>query len=143
MKKFEYYLEKGDVRKVSKDFALAKSLKIGAIERADYIFELKLKEKSATIIFENLYESLRELGDSILALEGFKSYSHLATLMYLKKYGFDESFINKFNNFRIKRNNSKYYGKKIIIEETEEIIKFYKENINKLLKVIEDILKNE
>ncbi len=139
MREFEYYLKKEDVRKVSPDYSLAKALLRNLLKRGRNVIDLDLK-KYSSLIFENLYDCFREAGDSLLSLKGYKSYSHQATIIYFKKYGFSENFVNDLDNFRYKRNSSKYYGEDISKEETLEIIEFYKKYIDKIKKIIEENL---
>ena len=141
MKEFEYYLKKGDVRKVSKDIELAKSLRADLIERSEKALKLDVKEYSK-IIFENVYDSLREFCDVLLALDGYKSYSHEASISYLKKYGFLDLDLMRLDRFRYKRNSSKYYGKKIVIEDAEDIKEFYLKIINRIKELINKNLNN-
>lgn len=88
-------------------------------------------------VFENLYESLRELSEGIILSDGLKIYSHEYTLQYLiyKKHITNEDF-NIFNDFRILRNKSKYYGKDISFEKLEESIKNFTKLNNKLKKIL-------
>ena len=127
MIKFEDFIEKGEAKKISKDIAFAQALWKRAEERDEIILKnLPMDEKTAFTIFEQIYESIREYADAILSLEGYKSYSHLASILFLEKY--PEILpveIHKLNNAREKRNNSKYYAKKIFLNEAEELILFY------------------
>ena len=139
MRDFKYYLKKGDVRKVSPDYSLAKALLKNLLNRGKKVIELNVN-KYSSLIFENLYDCFREAGDSLLSLNGYKSYSHQATIVYFKNYNFSEEFINRLDNFRYKRNSSKYYGEEISTGETLEIIKFYKKYVDKIRKYIEEEL---
>jgi len=127
MKTFDYYLKRNDVRTVTKDPALASSLAEDARKRAELILKLPLTAESAKLLFEQVYESLREYADALLALEGYKSYSHMASIAYLGKFEeFEQSEIEKLDQAREKRNLAKYYAKPIIVEETADIIRFFK-----------------
>ena len=140
MKSFQYYLDKKDARKISKDLELAKSLKKDLLERAEKALKLDTKE-FAKIIFENIYDSLREFCDVLLAVDGFKSYSHEASISYLKKYALDDSVVLALDRFRYKRNGSKYYGKEITKDDAVEIKRFYFENINKVKEILDKAIK--
>lgn len=142
MKEFDYYLQKGDTRKVSKDIELAKSLKKDLLERAEKAIKLNTKEYSK-MIFENIYDSLREFCDFLLAVDGYKSYSHEASISYLKKYGFNDTEIMTIDMFRYKRNGSKYYGKEITKEDAEDIKSFYLGMLSKIKKMMDKQLKEE
>lgn len=133
---FEYFVENEEVKKCSKDFELAKSLIKDMEERIEKCLMLDIKIFSK-FIFENMYDALRDFCDALLALNGFKSYSHQASISYLTKEGFDFSVIEEFDQFRYKRNGSKYYGQAIPEESARQIKEFYlriKEKINKILK---------
>jgi hypothetical protein len=121
----------------SVDNELAKSLLIDMNERIEKSMKLDIKE-FAKIIFENIYDALRDFCDALLAIKGDKSYSHQASISFLRKKGFGESIINELDLFRYKRNGSKYYVKPITPEDAEEIKDFYKKNKDKFNKYIKD-----
>ena len=134
MKDFEYYSARKDVRKSSNDIPLADSLfkeMEGRIERA---FKMDSKDFPKEI-FENIYDSLRCFCDALLALEGYKSYSHEASISFLMKKGFDVAKASELNAFRIKRNGSKYYAESVKDEDVAAIKKFYKDSKNKIYAV--------
>jgi len=134
MKKFEFYLNEKVVKKISSDPSLANFLLADAKERFSQSIKLKLKEFNK-IIFENVYDSLRNILDALLAINGFKSYSHEASIAFLQKFNIEESIILELDNFRYQRNSSKYYGKNISLESTTEIINFYNKYSEKLIKL--------
>ena len=138
MKPFEYFLEINEVKKTSSDKALASSLIKDMFGRIKDISSLNIL-KFPKITFENIYDSLRDFADSVLAIEGFKSYSHQASFSYLKKFDFAEETLETLDRFRYKRNGSKYYGQEISGEEAKEILEFYK----KIKSKIEEILKSK
>ena len=140
MNNFEYYLKEGKVKNISVDKELANSLKNDAIERAKSSLSLDPKLFSK-IIFENVYDAIRGLLDAILALEGYKSYSHEASIAYLKKFNIEDSIVVEIDDFRYKRNSSKYYGKNIGHEEVEKIIVFYRRYSPKLLEIVSNCAK--
>ncbi|MCA9487899.1 MAG: hypothetical protein KC516_02970 [Nanoarchaeota archaeon] len=135
MKPFEYYIKTKEVRKISKDIELAKSLIKDMQSRIKDSTELPKKFKK--LIFENYYDALRNFCDALLAKDGYKSYSHQASIIYLSKYNFSFIEIQKIEDFRYLRNSSKYYGKPIEDKDLREIKKTYqqlKEKINKIIK---------
>ncbi len=136
MRPFEYFLKHGDAKKTSKDLELAKSLikdMNGRIEKS----LLLDPQKFPKIIFENIYDALRDFCDAILASEGFKSYSHQASISYLSNKGLDFPTLNEFDQLRYKRNGSKYYGEPILKKDATRIKEFYlriKKKINNIIK---------
>lgn len=123
------------MKKQSIDFELSKSLVKDAEERVEKMKSLDLK-KFSKIIFENFYDALRDLLDALLSCKGYKSYSHEASISYLKLNGFEDSVILQLDSFRFVRNSSKYYGKGISKEDCNEIIDLYQIYSNKLIKLI-------
>jgi len=138
MKPFEYFIETQEIKNGIKDIALARSLVKDMLSRIKDVLSLDIN-KLPKLIFENIYDALRDFADAVLAIDGFKSYSHQASFAYLSKYNFEETILDTFDRFRYKRNGSKYYGQGISIEEAKEILEFYKRNKDK----INDILKNK
>lgn len=137
MKDFEYFIQTKEVRKMSIDKALAKSLFIDMEERIKTSLMLDIK-RFPKIIFENFYDALRDFCDVLLALEGYKSYSHEASIAYLLKEGFDIAFVSELDQFRYKRNGSKYYGIKISVEDAESIKEFYNKNKAKIYNILKE-----
>ena len=139
MREFKYYLKVNEVRKVSINRELALSLIKDMEGRMNRAFKLDSSEFPKEI-FENIYDALRGFCDSLLAVDGYKSYSHEASISYLLAKGFDYAFVDSMDKLRYKRNGSKYYGKIIERDEAEDIKVFYKNNrqkINRVLKKLE------
>lgn len=131
MTSFDFFLNQGDVKKTTPDPELAKSLINDMDER---LAKTKLLDTTIfpKIIFENIYDALRDFCDALLITDGFKSYSHQASIYYLLKKGFDISVVKELDQFRYKRNGSKYYGVSISIDEAKDINEFYKRIKNKI-----------
>jgi len=140
MTSFDIFLAQGDVKKTSQDIELAKSLIKDMEERLDKskLLDINVFPK---IIFENIYDALRDFCDAILALNGFKSYSHQASIYYLLKKGFDISVVKELDQFRYKRNGSKYYGVPISVGEAKDIEQFYKRIKKKIDEVLKELLR--
>jgi hypothetical protein len=142
MKRFEEFIKEKEVKKATPDKELAKSLVEEAETRIEIALEMKLDEKRATVIFELLYDSLRELIDALLALEGYKSYSHEANIAYLKKLpDFSDFEVSSLDSFRRIRNSSKYYGKPAQISDVSRIKDQLPALKEKLLRIIKCKLK--
>ena len=109
VKEFEYFIRRGDVKTQKPDFNLSKAAFKESMERLEFSKSL-LNIKPFKYILENAYESMREAADSLLYIDGFKSFSHEASIIYLAKKGFSESDINELDRFRKIRNGIKYYG---------------------------------
>ena len=140
MKPFEHYIDTKDVRKSSPDKALAQSLIKDMHTRIELVSKLDVKNFSK-IIFENVYDALRDFCDALLALDGFKAYSHEAAITYLKKYKFNDCEIAALDRFRYIRNGSKYYGKEISKDDALEILDFFSQNKSRFNAIANEKIK--
>lgn len=80
MKDFSVFLLDGSVKRQQQDRNLSEELARDCVERLDYAKNSEITERKAKYAYENVYEALREAADSILFLQGFKSFSHEATI---------------------------------------------------------------
>ena len=136
MRPFDYFLDKKEVLKVTPNKIEAESIKEDALHRFDYFSKQTPNNENSKFIFENLYESVREILDSILLKKGYKSYSHQAPIVFAK----DNNLISEreaiiLDRLRDLRNKSKYYGKKLDLELTHNSIKEAKEIFNKIREI--------
>ncbi len=138
MEDFEFYLKKGIVKKSFVDTQRAKKLVKDGESRMDDVGQLEI-HKFPKLIFENVYDGIRDFLFAILLQNGYKTNSHEAPIAYLLNLGFDVYTVNKLDNFRYLRNGSKYYGEEITIEEAKDIKEFYlviNSKLNKILKLL-------
>ena len=136
MKDFEFHLRQGKVRKVAKDPSLARSLSKNLRSRGEMALALDTKTY-AMFVFENLYDCLREICDALLAMDGYKTYSHEAAIAYLRKKGVPDGIVAQIDRYRRRRNASKYYGKTVSAEDAEDIRGFYIKHSPQLLELLE------
>ena len=133
---FEYFLNKGEVKRQKPDSNLSKAAFKDSIERLEFSKSL-LNTAKTKYTLENAYESMREAADSLLYLEGFKSFSHEASIVYLIKKGFDENVIIDFNRFRKIRNGIKYYGGDCDLSDAKSAIELAEKIVHKIKKLIQ------
>lgn len=141
MKEFEKFIEEGKVQEVNQNPAQARSLIQKAEKRLRYVEDRKVTEENADLILEDSYEAVREALDAFLVLDGYKSHSHEASIIY----GFENLEIpygttNKLNKFRKLRNDSKYRGEDIEKREAEDILKLARDLIPLLREKFEEEL---
>lgn len=140
MKEFQEFVANGDVRKGMRDIALARSLREFSEKRIKFAKLMHLDEQSAFITYEMMYDALRELIDSLLALEGYKSYSHVASIAYLQKFReISPAEIAKLDNAREKRNLAKYYAKPVTLAEVKDILALYSTITPKLFLIFQQL----
>ena len=136
---FEYYLSKGLVKKMRKNLSLARSMMESAEDRFE--FASSILEEKPRYALENAYEAVIEAIDSLLALNGFKSWSHEADIAFLRDFGFNESEIRRLDTSRNKRHASKYYGVEFSVQEAKEEVKFLDRVFKKIIKIVKSELK--
>jgi|SRR3989344_4759539 len=129
--KLQEFIEKGMVRKSTKDISLAKSLILTANIDLMFLKNLEINDNSARKIMTNYYDVLRSLLEAISCLDGYKIYSHEAFFFLLKEKG-ENQIAQKFDRFRKIRNSINYYGKNISVEEV-------KENKEEIIKIIDTL----
>ena len=137
---FEYYLSKGVVKRKRVDISLAESLLKAAKDR--FNFAKSLAETKPKYALENAYEAVIEIIDALMALKGFKSWSHEANIAFLRKFGFSENEIRRLDVSRSKRHGSKYYGVEFSATEVKNEIEFLEEIFEKIVNLIEEGLKS-
>ncbi len=125
---FQYYVDTGMVRKTGRNPALAKSLMSKSELRLQRLMREKITEAESSIIFEEVYELMREAAQSLMQLKGYKPYSHEALISFLKKEELlSPEKINRLNKYRILRNKSVYEAKKISVDTTKNALEFAKQ----------------
>ncbi len=124
--KFQAYIENQMVRKGSPDKGEAESLLKKAEGRLKYSIKTReINENTASYVFEDIYECLREAAQSLMAIKGYKPYSHEALISFLREFfEFTEADIKSFDRYRILRNKTVYRGEFISEETCREALEF-------------------
>ena len=123
---------------MAQDPSLARSLVKDVGSRSGMALSLDT-DRFAMLVFENLYDCLREICDALLVLDGYKTYSHEEAIAYLREKGISDGIVTRIDRYRRRRNASKYYGKTVSAEDAEDIKEFYIEHAPQLLELLEGI----
>lgn len=135
---FEDFIKSGDVKIQGKNEILAEALAKSSEKSLKNIQRTKIDELNAESTVSDIYDIMRELIEAKLSLQGYKSYSHEATILFLKKFKeFNEHEIVFLNNLRKMRNGIKYYGKEANMEDAITTLNFAKSILPKLKKLLE------
>lgn len=131
---FQYYLDNDLARKASPDRGEAEALMGKAEGRLKFFIKVKeVNERTASYIFEDIYECLREASQALMSLKGYKPYSHEALISFLKEFfKFPESDTAAFDRYRVLRNKTVYQGEKISVETCKEALDFLVKFLPKL-----------
>ncbi len=139
---FQYYLDNNLARKATPDRGEAEALMNKANGRLNFSIKIReINENTASYIFEDIYECLREAAQSLMSLKGYKPYSHEALIAFLREFfSFSESDIRNFDRYRILRNNAVYKGEKISAEICKEALNFLLYFLPKLKNEFKNLL---
>lgn len=132
---FNYYLKKKLIKRSKGSASEAQALLKRAKARMEYVENQEIKEDNAVFIFEDIYEALREAIQSLLAVKGYKPYSHEALVAFMKEFyqkEFTTQEIETFNRYRIIRNNIVYRASSIDAKEAEKALQYVKKMISKI-----------
>ena len=108
------------------DLEKIKSLIESAKINANVAKNIPLTEESATLIFREMYESIRQLGDAKWWLMGFEPTNHEISLEILKEMEIKEKIkLNFLDRFKRIRHDANYRGFRVSISQAKEIIDFW------------------
>jgi hypothetical protein len=97
---FDIYLKSGKVKKQAPSHEAANALLEKAKLRIEYSKGKQVTDKTAQFVLEDAYEGAREAAQSLMALKGYKPYSHEATIGFVRAFhsaSFSEEEIYAFD----------------------------------------------
>ena len=129
------YLDKGSLKKRSPDINRANSLINIAEITANAALKVSLNEENSVMIFRELYEALRQLGDAKLWKIGYEARQHEPSIRILMDAKLrDKLALNKLDRFRIIRHDANYRGNVITLNQAKEILEFWKDYSKEILQ---------
>jgi len=103
---------------------MARALLESATKRLAFFKGPDIDQDNAPIIFEGFYEAIRECGQALMALDGYKAEnSHEAVIAFINDHyekDFGKKFIHDFDRFRAMRHDSMYRVSYISQEEAKK-----------------------
>ena len=85
--------------------------------------KIKLNENTATLIFREIYESIRQLGDSKLWLLGYEPLNHEVSMEILKEFDIKNKIrLNSLDRLKKIRHDINYRGFRVSISQAKEIV---------------------
>jgi hypothetical protein len=92
---FSYYVRTNLVKKTGTNPAISRALLAKAEVRLKRIGKSDIEEQEASIVFEDIYEAVREALQSLMQRKGYKPFSHEALIAFIKEEKlFQESMVN-------------------------------------------------
>ncbi len=97
-----------------------------AQNNVDVALSITLNDKNATVIFREIYESIRQLGDAKWWTIGYEPLDHSVSLDSLKDINIKEKVkLNFLERFKQIRHDANYRGFTVSANQGKEIIDFW------------------
>ena len=125
----------GEIRRRSPDRARARSLAMAAQKIAHFACRIPLNSESAGVVFRELYECLRQVGDAKLWLCGYEALKHTASMEALEDEIGQIDYM-RLDRLRTLRHGSNYRGYAISEANAQEILVIWKKWGEKLAEKI-------
>ena len=135
-------IKEGRIRQRSIDKEKIKSLIVSSKSNAEVALSIDLNQKNSTVIFREIYESIRQLGDAKWWIEGYEPLDHDVSLEILKNLNIKSSIeLNFLDRFRKIRNDANYRGFKVTESQAREIISFWNKSGLEIFRYIKQEVK--
>jgi hypothetical protein len=132
----EILMRNKSLRSRQPDTERVKSMIKSAEINAETAKKISLDDNSATLVFREIYESIRQLGDAKWWSIGYEPLNHETSLEILKDIDIKEKVkLNYLPRFKRIRNDANYRGFRVSVSQAKEIIEFWD-------KCSSDIIKN-
>jgi len=133
----EIWLKSGILRKRQNDNEKIKSMLNSAEINAKVTKKIKLDEDTATLIFREIYESIRQLGDVKWGLLGYEPSNHEISINILKEFDIKEKLkLNSLDRFKKIRHDINYRGFRATTNQAEEIVEFWNKCGEEIIKIL-------
>lgn len=100
-----------------------------------------LSEDSATLIFREIYESVRQLGDAYWWTSGYEPSNHEISVDILKELHISGSVkLNYLSRFKQIRHDANYKGFRVTSSQAREIIEFWDSCSKEIIGIIKSKL---
>src|SRR3989344_5311157 len=127
----------GILRARQKDSEKIRSMLSSAEVNIKVTKTIPLSEDSATLIFREVYESIRQLGDAYWWTLGYEPSNHEISMDILKELSIKESVkLNYLSRFKQIRHDANYKGFRVTTAQAKEIIEFWDSCSKDIIEII-------
>jgi uncharacterized protein (UPF0332 family) len=129
------------VKKVKENPEQAKALFQLAEKRLESVKKRK-KDEFPQLLIESYYEAIKELISALLAIHGYKSYSHECLVSFMEEYypiAFDEFQIKFLDSMRKLRSDIQYRGRDV----ADDYLERNNQTIEKIIKILLNLVEKE
>jgi hypothetical protein len=133
-------VREGKLKRRYSDIPRIKSLLASAKSNIKAVKGVDINEETATLVFREYYESIRQVGDARWWSIGYEPRgSHEVSMEILMELHIKEAWLlKKLDRFRRTRNDANYRGYKISVAQAKEIADFWKICGTELIEKIEE-----
>jgi len=136
------WLKTGILRNKQKDAEKISSLIASAEINAKVTKSIKLNDDSATLIFREIYESTRQLGDAKWWILGYEPSNHEISIEVLKEFDIKEKLeLSSIDRFKKIRHDINYRGFRASVSQAKEILEFWEKCGNEIILLLKKELK--
>lgn len=124
--RIEQLFRTDQLRKRQLDQERIKSMIHSAETNAKVAKSIPISEESATVVFREIYESVRQFGDAAWWLLGYEPRNHEVSMEILQEMEITERLqLNHLPRYKKIRNDANYRGFKVTVNQAKEIIAFW------------------
>lgn len=133
--RIKFLLMSGKLKRSSPDQNRAYALIESSLKGARALKDVQISEKTAEIVFKEIYDSFRKLADAKWHILGYKSDGHEASSELIASAEIPSNFkLKSFDRFRKIRNEAAYDGKAVTLEQAKEIVTLWNETHKELIE---------
>ena len=133
----DFWIKTGALRNKQKDIEKIRAIINSAEINVNVTKSINLNENTSTLIFREIYESIRQLGDAKLGLLGFEPGNHDVSMELLKEFDIkDKVKLNSLDRFKKTRHDVNYRGFRTSIPQAEEILDFWNKCGEEIIKIL-------
>lgn len=138
----DLWLKTRIIRNRQADIEKIKSMIDSSEVNAKVAKTIELNEESATLVFREIYESIRQLGDAKWWLIGYEPSNHEISLEILKEFDIkDKLSLNSLERFKKIRHDINYRGFRATTSQAEEILDFWNKRCGEIVKILKEEIK--
>lgn len=122
------------------DKELIKSLLSTSERIYNFVKTLEIDEKGSDVIFRELYESIRQLGEVRWRLLGYEPLNHEICLDGLMDLDIKEkTLLNHLSRFKKIRNDLNYKGVRVEISQARDILEFWDKCGGEIIGILKEL----
>lgn len=134
----EVWVKADSLRKRQLDREKIRSMLESSQANITIVKTIPVNEQSATLIFRETYESIRQLGDAAWWKLGYEPRNHEVSMEILKEMDIKEkSKLNHLSRFKMIRNDANYRGFKVSLAQAKEILEFWEVCAQEIIQVLQ------